>query len=267
MEEKKISKETIDNIIKIIDIRGNNEDKINKIKKMLEQRKSKIQGNQNFQYPSGISVDLKNKSFSNNQKIFKQSDGLDEIEQLLNYLKLLSIDVEFDVSLARGLSYYTGTVFEVFLKNSKVKSAVCGGGRYDEMIGEFLGKGNYPAVGISFGLERIYDAYVEKNKEEKKTITQIYIIPIKTFNESVRIAEELRREGIKVDIDLSNKSPSKNLEYANSLNMPYVLFVGEEELRQKKVKLRDMKTGEENLLTAKELVVFLSKFYPKMQNI
>ena len=225
LKDKKINKKIIDNIIKIINIKGNNKEKINKLK-----------------------------------KIVKKSEGLEKIEQLLNYLKLLNINVELDVSLARGLGYYTGTVFEVYLKNSKVKTSVCAGGRYDKMIGDFLGKGDFPAVGISFGLDRIYDAYIEKNKQEKKTVTQLYIIPINTFNESMKIAEELRNESINVDIDLSNKGPSKNLKYANSLNIPYVLFVGEEELKQNKVKLRDMKTGQERLVTAQELFVFLNKF-------
>jgi histidyl-tRNA synthetase len=224
LKEKKIDKKIIDNIIKIINIKGNNKEKIDKLKRIL-----------------------------------KESEGLDEIGQLLNYLKLLNINADFDVSLARGLSYYTGTVIEVYLKNSKVKTAVCAGGRYDKMIGDFLGKGSYPAVGISFGLDRIYDAYLEKNKQEKKTVTQLYIIPINTFNESMKIAEELRREVINVDIDLTGKGPSKNLKYADSLRIPYVLFIGEEELKQNKVKLRDMETGKERLVTAPELVVFLSE--------
>lgn len=223
LKEKKTNKKVVDNIIKIINIKGTNKEKINELKKLIK------------------------------------SDGLDEIESLLKYLKIMGIDVDFDPSLARGLSYYTGTVVEVFLKNSKVKSSVCGGGRYDKMIGDFLGKGDYPAVGISFGLDRIYDAYIEKNKEEKKTVTQVYIIPINTFDDSLRIAEELRREGVKVDIDLMGKGPSKNLKYANSLGIPYVLFIGEEELKQNKVKLKDMKTGKERLVTAQELIIFLDK--------
>jgi histidyl-tRNA synthetase len=122
------------------------------------------------------------------------------------------------------------------------------------MIGSLLGRGQYPAVGISFGLDRIYDAYIEKNKEVKKSVTQIFVIPIKTLNESLKIAEELRKNNIKVDIDLLNRGISKNLQYADSLGIPYVLFIGPNELKSKKVKLRDMKSGEEELLTVKELI-------------
>ena len=192
-------------------------------------------------------------------KFFPKSEGVKEIDKLISLLKIFNVNVEFDASLARGLAYYTGTVVEVFLKNSSVKSAVCAGGRYDRMIGEFLGKGEFPAVGISFGLDRIYDAYVEKNKDGQKTTAKVYIIPINTLNDSLKIAEELRNENVKADIDLAGKGPSKNLQYANSLGIPYVLFVGEEELRQKKVKLKDMKSGKETLMAAQELVVFLQE--------
>jgi histidyl-tRNA synthetase len=224
LKQKKINNDVIKKIINIINIKGRNNEKIGKIKKSIE-----------------------------------KSDGLDEIDELLSLLSILNVDAEFDPSLARGLSYYTGTVIEVFLKNSKVKSAVCAGGRYDKMIGSFLGRGNYPAAGISFGLDRIYDDYVEKTKSQKKSVTNVYIVPIGTFNESLKIAEELRNENVKVDIDLTGKGPSKNLQYANSLGIPYVLFIGEDELKQGKVKLKDMNSGKEQLMDAKELVLFLQK--------
>lgn len=224
LKDKKIGSEEIKKTIEIITIKGSNNEKLNKIKKIL-----------------------------------KNSDGIKEIEGLFSLLKILNVELEFDVSLARGLSYYTGTVIEIFLKNSSVKSAVCAGGRYDNMIGSFLGKGDFPAVGVSFGLDRIYDAYIEKNKESKKTIAKVYIIPINTLKESLKIAEELRNENVNVDIDLTGRGPSKNLNYANSLGIPYVIFIGEEELKQDKVKLKDMKTGKEQMMNPEELVVFLNE--------
>tara|TARA_B100000315_G_scaffold156301_1_gene144855 strand:+ start:741 stop:2024 length:1284 start_codon:yes stop_codon:yes gene_type:complete len=224
LKQKKIDNKAVNNIIKIINIKGTNNDKINKIKKLL-----------------------------------KDSEGVDEVIELISLLKILNVNAEFDISLARGLTYYTGTVMEVYLKNSKVKTSVCAGGRYDKIIGSFLGKGDYPAVGISFGLDRIYDAYVEKSEAGQKTVTRVYIIPINTFKESLKIAEELRNENVNVDIDLAGKGPSKNLQYANSLGIPYVLFVGKEELRQGKVKLKDMNSGKERMMNAEELVVFLQK--------
>ena len=122
------------------------------------------------------------------------------------------------------------------------------------MIGSFLEKGDIPTVGISFGFERVYDAIMEKEKTAKKTNTNVYVIPIKTLNESMKIAQQLREAGINADIDLSGKGPSKNLEYANSLGIPFVLFVGKKELQEGKLKLRDMKTGEEGMMGFEEIV-------------
>tara|TARA_Y100000310_G_scaffold241784_1_gene245858 strand:+ start:21922 stop:23199 length:1278 start_codon:yes stop_codon:yes gene_type:complete len=224
LKDKKIDNKTINNIVKILNIKGNNKEKLNKIKKQL-----------------------------------KESEGINEIEELISSLNILRVNVDFDVSLARGLTYYTGTVIEVYLKNSSIKTAVCAGGRYDKMIGSFIGKGDFPAVGISFGLDRIYDAYAEKSESKQKTVTKVYIVPIGTFKDSLKIAEELRNENVNVDIDSVGKGPSKNLKYANSLGIPYVLFVGKEELKQGKVKLKDMNSGKEQLMNAEELVMFLNK--------
>ena len=219
LREQKIDDSKINKIIDILNIRGSNEQKISQLKKIL-----------------------------------KNSEGLGEIEQFLDNLKNLKLDADFDVSLARGLAYYTGTVIETFLKNGSIKSAVCAGGRYDNMIGAFLGKGNYPAVGVSVCVVRIYDAIVETQKTKQKTNTQAYIIPIKTLNESMKIAQQLRDAGINTDIDLMERGPSKNLEYANSLGIPFVVFVGKKELEENKVKLRNMKTGKEEVLNLNETV-------------
>lgn len=177
--------------------------------------------------------------------------GLKEIEEMLSYLSTeQKKSVVFNPVLARGLGYYTGPIFEGYLNKSKITSSICGGGRYDKMIGLLLGTGKeYPAVGISFGLDVITDAIKLEKKEEKKTVTQVYIIPIGTPKESMAIAQKLRDKGIKVDINISGKGISKNLDYANSLSIPYVIFIGSDELKQKKVKLRDMKTGKEEMIS------------------
>ncbi|MFC1755455.1 ATP phosphoribosyltransferase regulatory subunit, partial [Thermoproteota archaeon] len=188
------------------------------------------------------------KKLANNREA---ADGIKEVEEVLSYLD--EKNVEFNIALARGLAYYTGTVYEVFTKD--ISSAVCAGGRYDKMIGDFLGGDKeYPAVGISFGIEPILTVMEKKNKEEKKkTITELYIIPIQTLKESLKIADEIRKAGINTDIDLMDRSISKNLQFANSFNIPYVVFIGGDELEKKKVKLRDMKSGEESLLSVDEL--------------
>lgn len=195
----------------------------------------------------------KMKELVNNRKA---ADGIKELEELFTYID--EKDVVLNLSLSRGLSYYTGTVFEVFLKDEKMfGSSLAGGGRWDNMIGEFLGSSKkYPAVGISFGLEPITAVLSMVKKEEvvQQTVTKLYMIPINTANECAAIAQELRKAGVNTDMDIMVRGVSKNLEYANRLAIPYVLFVGEDELKQKKYKLRDMKTGKEEMLSAKDVV-------------
>lgn len=182
--------------------------------------------------------------------------GIKEMEDLLKYCEMMGVkSVRFDVSLARGLEYYTGPVYEVYLKKSKVTSSVAGGGRYDRMIGKFLdSRKEYPATGVSFGIEPIYEALkLSKKIGERKTVTDVFIIPIKTLEKSLKIAGELREAGVKTEIDLMGRGISKNLSYANSMGIPYVLFVGEKELKAKKFKLRDMKTGKEKMFKIDEI--------------
>ena len=178
-------------------------------------------------------------------------EAIKEIEDLLAIADFEN--VIFDVSLARGLSYYTGTVFEAVLNDNKIKSSVAGGGRYDRMIGALLGQAReYPAVGISFGVDRIFAALDKGEKD--KTVTKIFVIPIKTYKESLEITRKLREAGIKADMDMQGKGPSRNLDYANSLGIPYALFVGGQEIQEKKFKLKDMKSGKEELLGINEVI-------------
>ncbi len=231
---------------------------------------------------TGVKKELKEKKFSKKQiesllellntkgksleilkkleKKIGEDDGIQELKDLFKYCKTMKVkNVELDISLARGLEYYTGPIFEVFLKKSKITSSLAGGGRYDKMISGFLGRGDYPATGISFGIEPIFEALkLEGKLLEEKTVTKIFIIPIKTLEESLKITKKLRDSGIKTEVDLMERSISKNLSYANSMKIPYVLFVGERELKQDKVKLRDMKTGKESLVNLKAVIKKLS---------
>jgi histidyl-tRNA synthetase len=181
-------------------------------------------------------------------------EGLKELKELFEYLKFVEHGkIKLNISLARGLAYYTGTVFEGFLKDSKVTSSICGGGRYDNMIGMYSSNNRqYPAVGISFGLEPITDALKLNNPELRRTVSQLYIIPIQTFKESLVIATTLREAGLNVDIDLMEKGISKNLDYANTLKISFVAFIGETELKEQKIKLKNMNTGTEKLVTLDE---------------
>ena len=193
-----------------------------------------------------------NTKLSDIKKIIPDNEGVIELEELFVYLKQYKTKVNFSVELARGLSYYTSTIFEVFLKKGKISSSLGGGGRYDKMIGNFA-KQEYPAVGISFGLDRIYDAL---DKTDNKSNTQIYVIPIGT--DAIEIVQELRNTGINAEIDISGKGISKNLNYANSLKIPYVIFVGEKEMQSGKFKLKEMESGKEQLLTLGQILKLFS---------
>ncbi|MAG16239.1 histidine--tRNA ligase [Candidatus Woesearchaeota archaeon] len=178
--------------------------------------------------------------------------GLDEIEEVLKFSG--NKNVEFEVSLARGLTYYTGTVFEVFLKNSEIKSSLAAGGRYDRMIGQFAQNREYPAVGISFGLDVIGDSIkLEGEERGAKTVVKALVISIKEDKNALEIVEKLRNENINCDADYTGKV-GKAIEYADTYGISYVIFVGKKEAKAGKVKLRDMDSGKEQLLTIEQAI-------------
>jgi histidyl-tRNA synthetase len=194
-------------------------------------------------------------SGAQDREALKKGEGYRELEPVLSALQ--DPRVVWTPSLARGLSYYTGTIYEVYAKNSSVTGSLAAGGRYDNMIGQFLGGSEkIPAVGISFGLEPILEVLKEKhpNRIMRKTVTQVYVIPFKTLlAEGRAICQQLRRAGIKTDMDFSAKGISDGLKYANAYEIPFVVIVGPDEVAAGKVKLRDMRSGEEKLLTVDEV--------------
>lgn len=217
LKEKGLAESQIKKIIEILEIKGTDKEKIKKLRRLL-----------------------------------KNQEGLNEIEALID---LVYKDVEFSLPLARGLSYYTGNIFEIALKNSNL--SIAGGGRYDNMISRFLDSNKeYRAVGISFGVDRIYELLKDRKMEP---LIKVYVIPIETQQDSLKIARELRKAGINTDVVLTRRDISKNLEYASSLGIPFVVIVGPKELKKKSVKLRDMKTGKERILKIKDIVKTLSK--------
>jgi len=171
-----------------------------------------------------------------------------ELAELARLLRKMKVKATFDPTLARGLDYYTGPIFEVVSK--EYKYSITGGGRFDNLL-KALGGPDLPATGISFGLTRICEI-LNKKSTLQKTLTQLYVIPIKT--DCTAIVSELRKAGINTDLDIIGRSPSKNLSYASKLGIPYVLLVGPDELKKNKVKLRNMKTGKEQLLTIAQAI-------------
>jgi len=175
---------------------------------------------------------------TNNEQI---KEGLEELSNLSSYLKELDLDcASFDATLARGQNYYTGNVFEVYDKEGRVKGSIAGGGRYDNMIGNFINdKEEYPTVGMSFGLSSIYEI-LKNDLEKDNNNIDFYIIPIGTQIESLKIANKLRNIGYSVDIEMKNKKLKKSLDYANKEKIPYVIIVGEEEITSNLIVVKNM---------------------------
>ena len=171
------------------------------------------------------------------------TEGINELNTLKEYIEKLDlIDyVQFSPSLARGQEYYTGTVFEVYVKDGSITSSIGGGGRYDKMITDFIGNGNkYPAVGVSFGLNVIYEILKDREEFAEKALTDIYIIPMGTEIECLKIAQVLRKAGYKTEVEMKNRKMRKALDYANVEHIPYVFILGEDELNNNCITVRNM---------------------------
>jgi len=216
----------------------------------------------------GKAIDILDKSGSNEEIIEELSginnklllEGIKETKELLEYATDLGAkNIIFVPFMARGLTYYTGPIYEVYLKAGGIKSSLAGGGRWDNMIGDFMNSDNIvPATGASFGLDTIYDTLVaEKKISLKETVVEVFVVPIKELKESLKIVSKLRDAGIKADVELMGRPVSKTLSYINSQKIPYAIFVGKEEVGQNKVKLRDMTTGKEELLSVADAIKLL----------
>jgi histidyl-tRNA synthetase len=184
-------------------------------------------------------------------------EGVEELKKLVGYLKKMGIEnVKVDMSLVRGLDYYTSTIFEAMSSDKKIGS-LAGGGRYDKMIASFSGeKGEVPAVGVGIGTERIIDLLKERVGAKAKTSTRLFVVNVneKVFGKCLELAQEFRKAGISTQVNLMEKPLSKQLEYANSLGIPFAVIVGEKEIEAGKYKLKNMESGEEKQLKVEEII-------------
>ena len=253
VEELVDNKEIISNVTTIID-------KINKISKnefidyLKELDISEDISNKILEY---FKYDLKTLtnifSKTNNELIIKGLNELNNLEKLLKKLKLLKY-CEFTPSLARGQEYYTGNVFEVYEKNYKLTSSIGGGGRYDRMITEFINDSEiYPAVGVSFGLSSLYELLKERDEFKSNNNIDLYIIPLNTFNESFILSNKIRNLGINTLLELENKKLKKCLDYANKEGIRYVIILGEDEVKNNIIQIKDMVKGKTYKIKNKEI--------------
>jgi histidyl-tRNA synthetase len=192
------------------------------------------------------------------KELLKSGEGLEgvkEMEELLDYLDIYGVNsgfYEIKTTLARGLTYYNSAIYEGYIDGSPIKSSICGCGRYDNMVGEFAGKGKVPATGGSFGFEVICEALKLRGEKVRKSVVEAFVIPVKGREEAFAAASKLRGLGVNASIDLLERSVSKNLEFCSKQEIPFAVIVGEKEAKAGKVTLRDMKSGEEKMLEAEE---------------
>ena len=182
------------------------------------------------------------------------SKGIHDLEQVLQLLKSLGADdrnVEFDVALARGLSYYTGCIFEVKVNNVSIGS-VSGGGRYDHLTQAFGDRENLSGVGFSFGVDRIYDAMEELQLFPKRAQISSKVLVCHfdqpCFAYGLRVLSALRREGIASEIYPDLTKIKKQLDYANKKRIPFALLIGSEEMSSGLIAVKNLDTGEQEKL-------------------
>lgn len=214
-----VKEEQINSIMNFIEIEGTSDEKLEKLEKL------------------GIANETYKK-------------GVEELKAVIKNVRLFGVpeaNFKVDLTIARGLDYYTGTVYETFLNDYRELGSVCSGGRY-ENLAEYYTDKSLPGVGISIGLTRLFYKLNELNiiKAEKKSISDILIIPItEKLEEPIKLATEIRKLGINTEIYLNDKKLKAKFKYADKLEIPYVIVIGDDEISSNKIKLKNMKTGEE----------------------
>ena len=232
LKEKGISDEAIAKLQPIILLNGTNAEKLGTLKEVL----------------SASEVGLK---------------GVEESEFILNTLETMGLknEIELDLTLARGLNYYTGAIFEVKALDVQIGS-ITGGGRYDNLTGVF-GMSGVSGVGISFGADRIFDVLNQLELYPKEAVNGTEVLFI-NFGEkeaafSMGVLAKVRAAGIRAEIFPDASKMKKQMSYANAKNIPFVAIVGENEMNEGKVMLKNMETGEQNLVSAEELIAAVKR--------
>ena len=235
LQDLDVPNEKIESIIKFIEIDGNNDEKI----KALEELQ-----------------------FSNETFI----QGLNEIKDVVKYVRFFGVpesNFKVDLTIARGLDYYTGTVYETFLDDYREIGSVCSGGRYDNLA-EFYTDRKLPGVGVSIGLTRLFYKLNELNivKEEEQSISKVLVVSMdeKYQNRALEVADSLRKAGINTDVYLEDKKIKAKFKYADKLKIPYVAVIGENEEEHGTVSLKNMVSGEQEELTVEGVIAKIKKF-------
>ncbi len=191
------------------------------------------------------------------------AEGVEELKELVSYLEPLGVKSEnfvIDLYLARGLSYYTGPIFESIVEEPKIGS-LTGGGRYDKLIGMFLGE-DIPATGTTIGIERIIDVMTELNMlPEAKTSTKVLVTVFdkNSKQESLKLVRKFRENSINAEIFLDSAGLKRQFKYANKQGIPFVVVMGPDEAAKNELSLKNMETGEQQTMTLERAIELLKK--------
>ena len=185
--------------------------------------------------------------------------GVNELESVASNIKLFGVPTEnykIDLTIARGLDYYTGTVYETFLNQYRQLGSVCSGGRYDNLSSYYTDK-KMPGVGISIGLTRLFFQLTDNKIIEagNRSISKVIIVSmVDDFNKSIEVATKLRENGINTQIYTDKAKIKKQFNYANKLGIPYVIVIGEDEINNNVVSLKNMIDGEQKMVTLEDAI-------------
>lgn len=186
-------------------------------------------------------------------------EGLDELTQVVGYMRDFGIDedcFDIDLKIARGLDYYTGTVYETTLDNYPKIGSVCSGGRYEDLASYYTDKA-LPGVGISIGLSRLFYQLNEAKiiSSEEKSLVDLLIIPMDDcIHDGIKLLSELREKGVRVSVYTEFAKLKKKFKYADQTKVDYVIVLGEEEIKTRKYSLKNMHSGDQEEVTFDELV-------------
>jgi histidyl-tRNA synthetase len=210
----------------------------------------------NFKGTTQQKIDFLTSKFSESEKGKKGVSDFKEVLSLLKSYGVTEDHVEFDIALARGLSYYTGSIFEVKINNVAIGS-VSGGGRYDNLTGNF-GLPGVSGVGISFGVDRLYDAMEELQLFPKEaqisSAVMIAHFDEETMRYGLKVGHELRQNGIATEIYPDPSKIKKQLDYANKKMIPFVIVIGSDEIKDGQLTIKNMEKGEQEKLSLNEII-------------
>lgn len=241
----KLEKIGKDNVIKCLQDLNVENEKIEKIINFIE-----IEGSTDEKIEALRNLNIKNELFV---------QGLDELSQVVKHVRLFGVPDEnfkVDLTIARGLDYYTGTVYETFLNDYRELGSVCSGGRYDNLA-EFYTDRKMPGVGVSIGLTRLFYKLNELNiiKEKSKSISKVLVVSMtEKTDKALEVGAEFRKAGINADVYLEDKKIKAKFKYADKLQIPYVAIIGEEEEENGTVSLKNMVTGEQEEISIEKAI-------------